>query len=278
MKIDILANNIQRLRKDKGYTQDDFAKLLNVSFQAVSKWETKQSYPDITLLPDIAQILNTTVDSLLGYVPSVRTVTEYENRYKTDEYYWGLTPSTMCYQVMQICPPVKPLRLIDIGCGEGKDAIFFARNGYDVTAFDIADSGIEKLKRLADIYNVNVNIFKANVLDFRLDDTNRFDIIYCSGVLHYIPEQLRRETFDNYKCFTNPNGIHAMNVFVTKPFIESPPDKESTDNQWISGEMFIYYHDWHFLHCSEYIFDCTSGNIPHKHCMNKLITRKAESI
>ena len=43
-------------------------------------------------------------------------------------------------------PPTRPLKVLDIGCGEGKDAVFFARNGYDVTAFDLSKEGIEKGK------------------------------------------------------------------------------------------------------------------------------------
>ena len=43
---------------------------------------------------------------------------------------------------MRIKPPVKPYKVIDIGCGEGKDAVFLARNGYDVTAFDVSEQGL----------------------------------------------------------------------------------------------------------------------------------------
>ena len=162
--------------------------------------------------------------------------------------------------------------MLDIGCGEGKDAVFFARNGYDVTAFDISDAGIEKTKRLAERVGVEVNVFKADILDFRLD-TN-FDIIYSSGVLHYITPQLRNELFANYKHFTNPNGLHVFNVFVEKPFIDHPPEKESTSCKWISGEIFTYYHDWLIQDCSEVIFDCNSSGIPHKHAMNKVVAQK----
>lgn len=54
------------LRKAKGYTQEDIASRLNVSSQAVSKWENDISYPDISLLCQIADIFEVTVDFLLG--------------------------------------------------------------------------------------------------------------------------------------------------------------------------------------------------------------------
>jgi len=62
------------------------------------------------------------------------------------------------------------------------DSVFFARNGYDVTAFDVSDAGIEKTKRLADNVGVQVEVFKADILDFRLDTS--FDIIF--RVVFYI--------------------------------------------------------------------------------------------
>lgn len=55
------------LRKSNGLTQDELAKLLGVSNQAVSKWEIGQSCPDIQLLPEIAHIFGVSIDELLGY-------------------------------------------------------------------------------------------------------------------------------------------------------------------------------------------------------------------
>lgn len=167
-------------RKELGYTQQNLADKLNVSFQAVSKWENNAAYPDIELLPQIAALLKTTVDALLGY--SSAPITDYERRYRSESYYWGLVPNRLCYEIMKLRPPVKPYRVLDIGCGEGKDAVFLARNGYEVSAFDAAESGIEKAKRLSENCGVNVDFFKADINDYRL--TREYDIIFGSGVPH----------------------------------------------------------------------------------------------
>lgn len=58
---------IYRLRKEKGITQESLAKAVGVSVAAVSKWESKNSYPDITILPSIARFFNTNIDKLLSY-------------------------------------------------------------------------------------------------------------------------------------------------------------------------------------------------------------------
>ena len=62
-----IGMNIKRLRLAKGLTQEQLAELLTISTAAVSKWEAKNTYPDITMLFPLAEIFGVTVDELLGY-------------------------------------------------------------------------------------------------------------------------------------------------------------------------------------------------------------------
>ena len=159
----------------------------------------------------------------------------YENVYSsTNEYYWGVNPSQMCLEVIKLMPPDRHIKVIDIGCGEGKDAVFLARCGYDVSAFDLSNSGVEKVKRLAEKANVAVNVFKADILEYRFDC--HYDILFSSGVLHYIKPELYDEIIGNYKAHTNENGLNIFNVFVEKPFILPAPEKEEAQ-LWYSGQL-----------------------------------------
>lgn len=62
-----IGDVINKLRKEKGVTQENLANAVGVSVAAVSKWESKNSYPDITILPSIARFFNTSIDKLLNY-------------------------------------------------------------------------------------------------------------------------------------------------------------------------------------------------------------------
>jgi transcriptional regulator with XRE-family HTH domain len=75
------GQRFQRLRKAKGYTQEQIAEKVNISYQAVSKWENDITSPDISILGELANILEVTVDELLGRIdPNKVTLVEETKR------------------------------------------------------------------------------------------------------------------------------------------------------------------------------------------------------
>ena len=73
-----LGEKISKYRKEKGFTQSELAEKLNVSPQAVSKWETNQSAPDISTLLPLAKLLDISVDELLSSDEKVEPDTIYK--------------------------------------------------------------------------------------------------------------------------------------------------------------------------------------------------------
>ena len=65
MDMKLVGGQIARLRKEKGLTQNDLGDRLGISFQAVSKWERGETLPDTAILLDLANALETSVDSIL---------------------------------------------------------------------------------------------------------------------------------------------------------------------------------------------------------------------
>ena len=87
MNIVKIGEQITALRKAKGLTQNDLGERLGVSFQAVSKWERGEALPDITLLPDLARVLETTVDYILC---GDERATEYKGKFSVTDMKKGL--------------------------------------------------------------------------------------------------------------------------------------------------------------------------------------------
>lgn len=76
------GSRLLALRKKKGYTQEEVAVKLNVTAQAVSKWEKDTSMPDVALLSSIAKLFETTTDYLLGIDQG--PIVDYRNETKKD--------------------------------------------------------------------------------------------------------------------------------------------------------------------------------------------------
>lgn len=91
MKIKI-GENIKRLRRERNITQEKLAEVLNVSCAAVSKWETGDTYPDITLLFPLSHYFKVSLDELMGYDASSienninSILIEYVNLQNNDNY------------------------------------------------------------------------------------------------------------------------------------------------------------------------------------------------
>jgi len=76
-----IGENIKNLRKKREITQEELAEYLGISFQSISKWERGDGFPDITMLPDIADFFNISIDDLIG---AERTV--FDGGYFYDAY------------------------------------------------------------------------------------------------------------------------------------------------------------------------------------------------
>lgn len=61
-----IGENIKRMRRERNLTQEEMASHLGISFQSISKWERGDGYPDITMLPALANYFGISVDELLG--------------------------------------------------------------------------------------------------------------------------------------------------------------------------------------------------------------------
>jgi tellurite methyltransferase len=192
----------------------------------------------------------------------------YDQKYQSEEYYWGRQPSTLARIYFQRHPLDRTEKMLDAGCGEGRDTVFFALIGYQVTAFDDSEVGVKKTRERAASLHLDVDVFKADVNAFRLKE--EYDFVLANGVFHYVRPELRQETIANYKQFTRPGGRHAVLVPVYKPFVNADPTADQEEKSWRSGEILTHYHDWKI----EYFEELIQAEGEYDFAMNRLIAAK----
>lgn len=81
----LIGENIKRLRRMRGITQEQLANLFNVSCAAISKWENGDTYPDMTMIFPLCHYFNVSVDELMGYDVNlieneiIKIISDYQN-------------------------------------------------------------------------------------------------------------------------------------------------------------------------------------------------------
>lgn len=78
MNTNIISKYLQFLRKNRNYTQDELAKRLNISRQAISKWETGTTIPDLEVLLKISKLYGITINEILEPTIQMEKISDFE--------------------------------------------------------------------------------------------------------------------------------------------------------------------------------------------------------
>lgn len=98
----------------------------------------------------------------------------------------------------------KELHVLDIGCGQGRDALFIARLGHRVVGIDISPNGINDMTAAAAAENLPVEGIVADISDYAPEDA--FDIILIDRTLHMLPKPKRLSVLGRLLDHVNPES------------------------------------------------------------------------
>lgn len=98
----------------------------------------------------------------------------------------------------------KPQRVLDIGCGQGRDALFIARRGHLVLGVDISPAGIDQMNRDARAEGLNLEGIVADITTFSPEGA--FDILLFDRVLHMVDACARAAAFGRLLAHVAPGG------------------------------------------------------------------------
>ena len=98
---------------------------------------------------------------------------EWDTRYAGEELVWSSTPNQFLVAEVQ---GLRPGKALDLGCGEGRNALWLAEQGWTVTGVDFSKVGLAKAARLAEAGGVNVDWVQSDALTWR-PPAEGFDLV-----------------------------------------------------------------------------------------------------
>lgn len=132
-------------------------------------------------------------------------------------------------------------KVIDLGCGEGRDSIYLKTLGIDVVGVDISCSALIKARELAKLQNLDIDFIESNVLFLNAFENESFDTAINMGCLHMIVEDReRKEHIKNVHRILKEDGIFIVDHCQRdwgKNFFSLPPELYDKEKMVIGNEI-----------------------------------------
>ena len=159
-------------------------------------------------------------------------------------------------------------RVLDAGCGEGRNALWLASQGHHVEAVDLSARGIAKLLDRAAAARLEVDARVDDLATLELE--GEYDLIVCHGVLHLLHHEPALRALQGFQAHTRPDGANVICVFTDR--VPCPPDLVAvTPALWTEGELHELYSRWRVTARRAYVFDDEHpGGVRHTHAAERL--------
>lgn len=198
----------------------------------------------------------------------------YDNGYEACPCFWGTKPGSLISLLEKHISKWNDLRILDLGCGEGKNAIHLARLGATVQAIDISNQAISNAQQAwRDKELVMWQVCDIRHLDF---GNNQYDIVVLYGLLHCLTEQNEiTQMVEQLQKATKSGGYHVVCAFNDRSQdLSAHPNFLPT---LLSHDFYLnLYNNWEILYDTDRDLKEShpNNNIEHVHSMTRLISHK----
>lgn len=153
--------------------------------------------------------------------------------------YHSSQPSDLVRRFAELAPEG---RALDLGVGEGRDVLYLADLGYDVTGVEQVEGKVVKCQKRADEKGYHVNVTCADVRDYRIAQ-RRYAIIVCVGILPFITKNEAQALVAGITAGLKKGGLFLCQAFtIDDPSykVHKRKSKEVASGVFVSGTGSIY--------------------------------------
>lgn len=162
-------------------------------------------------------------------------MTDWEARYAEAGYAFGTRPNDFLRENVDRLPPG---RLLCLAEGEGRNAVWLAQRGYDVTAVDLSARGLEKARRLAAERRVRITTVQADLATFHIRAGEWKGIV---SIFAHVPSPVRRRVHASVVSGLAPGGVFLLEAYRPEQAgrgTGGPPDDDRLVNlERLRGEL-----------------------------------------
>jgi SAM-dependent methyltransferase len=194
-----------------------------------------------------------------------------KDRYATDQNAYPY--SLLTQHTLRLLSGQPAGRALDLGAGEGADAIRLALLGYQVDAVEVSEVAAGKISRFARDAGVRVGVTVCDVRKFIPE--YRYDVIICNGVLHYLDE--KEHVVTGMQAATMPGGINVISLWSSYTAVPDCHDSIPVFCDDEDGIVTKLYQGWpkELVYFERDKAETAHSDLPsHRHSHIKLIARR----
>ncbi len=161
----------------------------------------------------------------------------FNQRYQQSNNIFGTEPIDIVAKAAKLLP--KNAKVIELGVGEGRNALYLARRGHSVLGIDNAAAAIENLRNSLKKENLKMETIVTDASQYRFKQ--KFDLIIATGLLHFLPPDVGNSLIARIKKATKDGGL---NLIAT---LASDHPRRKMPHIYKNQELKRLYQDWEII-------------------------------